>query len=168
MAALYAFSFLGSRRAMAQGLLIAVAYAIELVIDPAGLPPIGSRITSWLFVVGVSFCSGLLLLALSEGLRRSERRFRSGKKGAAGAGMSQPAGGVDQSDHIRQEVIRGEPGRVLEVAEDRGEHAAGLDGTQFPGTAGLNLLRFTDRLVGHQCVVRRLYVAYASQLSYDE
>jgi diguanylate cyclase (GGDEF)-like protein/PAS domain S-box-containing protein len=77
LAALYSFSFLRPMQALFQGLLIAVSYAAVLLIRNPDLDS-ATDITRWLFLVGISFCSGGLLLALSEGLRRGERRFRNG------------------------------------------------------------------------------------------
>ena len=77
LAALYAFGFLRPSRAFLLAGLIATGYAAALIAGsgPAG---IAGDATSWVIVVGVVFVSGGLLLALSEGLRRGERRFRNG------------------------------------------------------------------------------------------
>src|SRR5947209_4004673 len=77
LAALYAFGFLRPSRAFLLAGLIATGYAAALIAGsgPAG---IAGDATSWVIVVGVVFVSGGLLLALSAGLRRGERRFRTG------------------------------------------------------------------------------------------
>jgi diguanylate cyclase (GGDEF)-like protein/PAS domain S-box-containing protein len=76
-ATLYIFFFFTLTEAALGTLLVAVAYGVVLLMGPR-TNVWGEDAVRWALTLGTAVVSGVLVRALTEGVRRSERRFRHG------------------------------------------------------------------------------------------